>query len=48
MTCANDIIEGVASFAPTDNSTAVPEPQTVILMLLAMGGLFYRRKSTQL
>jgi len=48
MTCANDIIEGVASFAPTDNSTAVPEPQTVILMLLAMGGLIYRRKSTQL
>ncbi|NQZ21634.1 MAG: PEP-CTERM sorting domain-containing protein [Colwellia sp.] len=48
MTCANDIIEGVASFTPADNSTVVPEPQTIILMLLAMAGLIYRRKSTQL
>ena len=47
MTCANDIIEGVASFAPTTNSTAVPEPQTIVLMLLAMVGLTYRRKVSQ-
>jgi hypothetical protein len=47
MTCANDIIEGVASFAPTTDSTAVPEPQTIMLMLLAMAGLIYRRKASQ-
>jgi len=46
MTCANDIIEGVASFDGPggDNSTAVPEPQTLMLLLLAMAGLTYRRK----
>lgn len=46
MTCANDIIEGLASFAPQPGggSTTVPEPSTVVLMLLAMAGLIYRRK----
>ncbi|MFT6206773.1 MAG: hypothetical protein ACJA0T_000677 [Colwellia sp.] len=46
MTCANDIIEGVASFAPPKGTIAVPEPQTFVLMLLAMFGLIYRRKIT--
>jgi hypothetical protein len=46
MTCANDIIEGVASFAPPRDTIAVPEPQTFVLMLLAMFGLIYRRKIT--
>ncbi|MBA6352330.1 MULTISPECIES: PEP-CTERM sorting domain-containing protein [unclassified Colwellia] len=46
MTCANDIIEGVASFAPPKDTIAVPEPQTFVLMLLAMFGLIYRRKIT--
>jgi hypothetical protein len=46
MTCANDIIEGVASFAPPRDTIAVPEPQTFVLMLLAMLGLIYRRKIT--
>jgi hypothetical protein len=45
MTCANDIIEGVASFAPQGGgSTPVPEPETIVLMLLAMAGFTYRRK----
>lgn len=46
MTCANDIIEGVASFAPPKDTIAVPEPQTFVLMLLAMLGLIYRKKIT--
>ena len=45
MTCANDIIEGVASFTPQGGgSTPVPEPETIVLMLLAMAGFTYRRK----
>ncbi|MBA6232125.1 MULTISPECIES: PEP-CTERM sorting domain-containing protein [unclassified Colwellia] len=42
MTCANDIIEGVASFS--GGSTPVSEPRTIVLMLLAMAGFTYRRK----
>jgi len=50
MTCANDIIEGLASFdtqspRPGDGTT-VPEPSTIILMLLAMAGLIYRKKES--
>ncbi|GHE86876.1 PEP-CTERM sorting domain-containing protein [Thalassotalea profundi] len=48
MTCANDIIEGLASVAPGggggDNITTVPEPQTIMLLLLGMAGIAYRRK----
>ena len=52
MTCANDIIEGLASVAPGggggggDNITAVPEPQTLMLLLLGMAGIAYRRKAS--
>lgn len=46
MTCANDIIEGVTSFVPPKDTIAVPEPQTFVLMLLAMLGLIYRKKIT--
>jgi hypothetical protein len=47
MTCANDIIEGFATFnsqAPRPD-VSVPEPSTMVLMLLAMAGLIYRRKT---
>jgi hypothetical protein len=46
MTCANDIIEGLADFSPNTppGGVTVPEPNTIILMLLAMAGLIYRKK----
>jgi hypothetical protein len=47
MTCANDIIEGLATFnsqVPKPD-VSVPEPSTMVLMLLAMAGLIYRRKT---
>jgi hypothetical protein len=48
MTCANDIIEGVATFASNKpGSSTVPEPATILLMLLALVGITYRRKVNQ-
>lgn len=44
MSCANDIIEGLVSVRDPDNQTTVPEPQTLLLMLLGMAGIAYRRK----
>lgn len=48
MSCANDIIEGLVSITPPGGGgggdVAVPEPQTLILMLLGMAGIVYRRK----
>lgn len=46
MSCANDIIEVVAKFKPSKpgDSTSVPEPSTMLLMLLAGFGLFASRK----
>ncbi len=44
MSCANDIIEGLVSVDSPDNSTPVPEPQTLLLMLLGMAGIAYRKK----
>lgn len=41
MTCANDIIEGVAKVGAR---TSVPEPSTIFLMLAAIAGLAMRRK----
>jgi hypothetical protein len=45
MSCANDIIEGLVSVRDPDNQTTVPEPQTLLLMLLGMAGIAYRRKN---
>lgn len=47
MSCANDIIEVVTNFKPNKppgGGTAVPEPSTFILMLLAVFGLFASRQ----
>jgi len=46
MSCANDIIEGLVSISGdgTGGGTSVPEPQTILLMLLALAGITYRRK----
>lgn len=44
MTCANDIIEVVTDFAQAD-TTSVPEPSTIMLMLLAGLGLTVSRKN---
>lgn len=44
MTCANDIIQGVANL--TDRPTQVPAPMTLSLLLLGMG-LLARRKYSQ-
>ena len=45
MTCANDIIEVVTNFkSGNSGSTPVPEPGTLMLMLLAGVGLFSARK----
>lgn len=46
MTCANDIIEGLVS-VEGDNTTQVPEPQTLLLMLLGMAGIAARRKANK-
>ncbi len=50
MTCANDIIEVVTNFSKSDKPTSVPEPATLMLMLLAGLGMFASRqkKSTGL
>lgn len=47
MSCANDIIEGLVSIKdkPGSPGTSVPEPQTILLMLLGMAGIAYRRKT---
>jgi len=42
MSCANDIIEVVKDFGPT---TSVPEPSTIVLMLLAGLGLVASRRN---
>lgn len=42
MTCANDIIEGVAQ---AKSPKPVPEPQTILLMVAAIAGLVVRKKS---
>ncbi|XQW86048.1 PEP-CTERM sorting domain-containing protein [Thalassotalea piscium] len=49
MSCANDIIEGLVSVAPTgaggnQANASVPEPETILLMLIGMAGIAYRRK----
>lgn len=46
MSCANDIIEVVANLKSSKpgDTTAVPEPSTMLLMLLAGIGLFASRK----
>ncbi|MCI2282249.1 PEP-CTERM sorting domain-containing protein [Colwellia sp. MSW7] len=45
MSCANDIIEVVANLKSNKpGNTAVPEPSTMLLMLLAVVGLFASRK----
>lgn len=45
MSCANDIIEVVAN-VKSGKSNPVPEPSTIVLMLLAGFGLFTARKNT--
>lgn len=42
MTCANDIIEGVAQ---AKTPKPVPEPQTLLLMFAAIAGLVIRKKA---
>ncbi|MDX2367620.1 MAG: PEP-CTERM sorting domain-containing protein [Colwellia sp.] len=44
MSCANDIIEVVADLTTPGGSTAVPEPSTFLLMLLAGFGFFASRQ----
>jgi len=45
MSCANDIIEGLVSVSGGGgDGTSVPEPQTILLMLLGLAGITYRRK----
>jgi len=46
MSCANDIIEVVTNFKTSKpgNSTSVPEPSTILLMLLAGFGFYSSRK----
>lgn len=45
MTCANDIIECLADFSNKNRPdiAAVSEPNTIVLMLLTMAGLIYRK-----
>lgn len=46
MSCANDIIEGLVSIKDKPGSPSpIPEPQTILLMLLGMAGIAYRRKT---
>jgi len=50
MTCANDIIEVVANLESSEKShsgkptTSVPEPSTILLMIVAFAGLVNQRK----
>lgn len=44
MTCANDIIEGLVSIAD-DQSVKIPEPQSLMLLLLGFAGLALRKRS---
>lgn len=47
MTCANDIIEGLVHFKGADSTgggNPIPEPHTILLMLLGMAGIAYKRK----
>ncbi|OKY27971.1 PEP-CTERM sorting domain-containing protein [Thalassotalea sp. PP2-459] len=44
MTCANDIIEGLVSIAD-DQSVEIPEPQTLMLLLLGFAGLALRKRA---
>lgn len=44
MTCANDIIEGMVKVHTPKPPTQVPEPGTILLMLLGLAGISYRRK----
>ena len=43
MTCANDIIEGMASLSNTP-PPSIPEPQTILLMLMGLFGLSMSQK----
>ncbi|WDE13420.1 PEP-CTERM sorting domain-containing protein [Thalassomonas haliotis] len=43
MSCANDIIEGLVSING-DGPVDVPEPETLLLLLLGLGGIVARRK----
>ncbi|WP_281556754.1 PEP-CTERM sorting domain-containing protein [Thalassomonas sp. RHCl1] len=45
MSCANDIIEGLVSING-DTPVDVPEPETLLLLLLGLGGILARRKVT--
>lgn len=44
MSCANDIIEGLVSITDTP-PVSVPEPETLLLMLLGLAGIISRRKT---
>ncbi|MDO6427833.1 PEP-CTERM sorting domain-containing protein [Thalassotalea sp. 1_MG-2023] len=44
MTCANDIIEGLVSIAD-DQSVEIPEPQSLMLLLLGFAGLALRKRT---
>ncbi|WP_286269312.1 PEP-CTERM sorting domain-containing protein [Thalassotalea hakodatensis] len=44
MTCANDIIEGLVSIAD-DQSVEIPEPQSLMLLLLGFAGLALRKRA---
>ena len=43
MSCANDIIEGLVSIS-NDTPVDVPEPETLLLLLLGLGAIAARRK----
>lgn len=43
MSCANDVVEGVANV--TNPTTSVPEPATLLLVLIALGLMANSRKS---
>ncbi|WP_448566340.1 PEP-CTERM sorting domain-containing protein [Thalassotalea ganghwensis] len=45
MSCANDIIEGFASATPSGGGTPIPEPQSMLLMLLGLLGLAYKKRA---